>query len=188
MPAAPSVLAELKTIRYERGTRSPFKDHTEFLRWSDKAEPLLAFHPGFTEEFKGSVHSAKNLLGWKEEKYDGAINNAIGVVNKAITLLETQVVALEPAALAPEVQSRPLAAPDRVTLKWLYEHVPFPLAAGAVGTLVAAFLLGLAFSETKMYALVKSTVAMPSVSTASPAANTTEGQPKNVSHTASSPK
>ena len=188
MPTAPSVLAELKTIRHERGANSPFKDHTDFLRWSDKAEPLLAFHPGFTEEFKGSVNAAKNLLGWEESKYVGAINNAIGVVNKAITLLETQSVSLEAVALAPEVQPRPLAAPDKITIKWLYEHVPLPFVVGGVGALAAAFAIGLTFSETQMYALIKNTIAKPSTSSASTAAKTIDSQPKNVSRIASAPK
>ena len=87
MQPSPTVLAGLKAIRRQRG--QSFKSHAEFLTWSDSAEPLLAFNPELAKEFKDCVRSAKLLIGYQDgSKYTGATNEAIGTVNKAITLFE----------------------------------------------------------------------------------------------------
>ena len=182
-------LESLKALRHERGDTSPFATHTDFLRWADQASPLLEFTPELAEAFKSSVSAAITVRTWKPEKYVPAINNAFGSVNRAITLLEhqlpqatVQVESIQPHAPAP------IEAPSKDTIKWLYEHVSLSLVGGGVSLLVTSFLLGLAFSETQLYALVKSTIASPSSSSAKPPANTIESQPKNVSLTASAPK
>ena len=180
-------LESLKSLRHERGGASPFATHTDFLRWADQAAPLLAFNPEMAEEFNSSASAATTVRTWKPEKYVPAINNAIGAVNRAITLLEH---AAAPAHAHVSTISTPmiLVAPDKVTIKWLYEHVPFSLVGGGVGVLAAAFLFGLAFSGTRLYALIKNKIAAPSISSASPTANTIESQPTNVSRMPSSPK
>ena len=180
-------LESLKSLRHERGDTSPFATHTDFLRWADRAAPLLTFNPGLAEEFKNSASAATTVRTWKPEKYVPAIDNAIGAVNRAITLLE-HAAAPAPAHVSPSPTPTILGTPEKVTIRWLYEHVPFSLVGGGLGVLATAFLLGLAFSETRLYALIKNTIAAPSISSASPAANTIESQPTNVSRMPSSPK
>ena len=173
-------LQSLKFLSHERGEVSPFATHTDFLRWADQAGPLLVFNAGLTEEFERSTSAATTVKTWKPEKYVLAINNAIGAVNRAITLLEhTRAPANTHGSSSPARSA--LVAPDKVTLKWLYENVPLTFVGGGLGMLGAVFLLGVAFSETHVYALFRSTISAPIVSSASPAANAIKSQPEVVS-------
>ena len=45
--------------------------------------------------------------------------------------------------------------PDKVTLKWLWDHVPWHVWVSLVGLLATAFALGIAFSETNLYKSLK---------------------------------
>jgi hypothetical protein len=143
----PSVLAALKEVQHERGDRSPFKDHTHFLRWVDQAEPLLGFNQALLEEFQSTVRAATLMIGWKQDKYDGAVNSVIGAVNRAIIELEHQEPVPAPTPSAPQTEHSAPAAPERLTLKWLYEHAPWSFYAWFFGSLAAAFAAGLSASE-----------------------------------------
>ena len=158
------VLAELKTIRHERADVSPFKDHIEFLRWSDRAEPLLSFSLELTDKFKDSVNAATAVRDWRPQMYVGAVQGAIEAVNKAITLLEMQI-ASESTDTMMDLTTQPLAAPEKLTIKWLYEHAPWSFYAWLFGALSVAFALGFQASEIRM--------AMYSKNVSSPAAITT---------------
>ena len=183
------MLESLKALRLERSNSSPFGTHTEFLRWSDQVLPLLAFDEKLAAEFKHLVEAATAVESWRPERYVPNINNAVGCVTRAIALLEHAFAPI-PAHNAPPPTPAPpsLSAPDKVTVKWLYEHVPLRLVSGGLGMLAAAFALGIAFSETQIFALTRSAIATPSSSSAKQPASTIESQPKNVSRTASSPK
>ena len=187
MQSAAHILAELKAIRQARSNVSPFKNHTEFLRWADKAQSLLAFNPQLAADFKGSVDAATAVEKWRPERYPVAVNGAIGSVNEAITLLEIQI-ASTPNTPAPEPRTSSLAPPEKVTIRWLIDHVPFFLVVGGAALLVSTFGLGVAFSETHLYALLKSTVASASTTAISKAAYPTEIQPSKLPHIASAPK
>lgn len=182
----PRMLESLKALRRERATSSPFGSHIEFLRWSDQVLPLLAFDKKLAAAFKHLVEAATIVETWRPERYAPNVNSAVGCVARGIAALEHAAAAQ--AAAAPSLPTPALAAPNKVTIKWLYEHVPLPLVGGGMALLAAAFGLGLAFSETQMYALTKSAIAHPSSSNAKLPANTIESQPKSVSRTTSSPQ
>lgn len=44
-----------------------------------------------------------------------------------------------------------LKPPDKVTLKWLWEHVPYTLWCLLIGLLISAFTLGVTVADTKIY-------------------------------------
>ena len=139
-------LESLKALRRERGDTSSFSTHTEFLRWTDDAAALMAFNPELAASFKNSTRAATTVREWEPEKYIPAINNAIGTVNKGITLLEHQLLA----EAAPGVQLAPptnMTAPEKLTLKWLYEHAPWSFYVWFFGVAAASFALG--FSTSK---------------------------------------
>jgi hypothetical protein len=184
-----STLAQLRAIRQDRGSRSPFQDHTAFLCWTDEAAPLLSFNAALAQEFAGNVHSAKMLFGWKEKegRYDGAVSEAIGTVNKAIALLEAQIAS---ATESPGVTAitPPLVAPERVTIRWLVDHVPVPSLGGGVALLISTFGAGVVFSETQLYALLKSRVGSASTAATSKAVYPTESDPSKSPSAASASK
>lgn len=156
----PSVLVALQAICHERSDRSPFRDHTDFLRWADKAEPLLSFNDVRLQEFKSSVHAAKMVFGWKEDKYDGAVNGAIGAVNQAIIELEHQQLSVAPLPTSdrgPQEPPTPKAVlpPEKLTIKWLYEHAPWSFYAWFFGALAVSFAAG--FSASQIMTSIKTT-------------------------------
>jgi len=140
----PIGLVELKRLRRERGETSPFQNHTAFLKWADEVEAHLHFHPAFLQSFKHSVHAAKMVHGSRLDNTRG-VNEAIGTVNKAITLLETQEAAdLEAKKLSPVATA--ISYPPKLTLKWLYEHAPWSFYVWLFGALSASFGVGFAIS------------------------------------------
>ncbi|WP_138922550.1 hypothetical protein [Hylemonella gracilis] len=151
-----SVLEALKKLQLERGGSSPFPSHTEFLRWSDQVAPLLSFDSTIQSEFKQTVRTAdvSSKLGSPNDA-TGSINRAIGLLNQAVVTLElsvTQQVATSN-AIAPKSGDPEL--PNKLTIKWLYEHTPVSFYAWLLGLLLAAFMGGVAFSETPLYAALK---------------------------------
>ncbi len=48
--------------------------------------------------------------------------------------------------------------PDKITLKWLFQYVPWTFWAGLIGLLISAFTLGLTVSETPIYKTIKSNI------------------------------
>ncbi|MCM2309443.1 MAG: hypothetical protein NDI91_18460 [Sulfuritalea sp.] len=176
MPA--ELIAKLKKLQYQRSGSSPFQYFVDFLRWSDNVSPLLSFNPQFQDAFKRCVGVAK---AQHSSGYTGAeqINEAIGILNQAVLSLETP--PIKSSTLS--TQGKPiLEAPAKVTVKWLYEHVPFMLVLGGFTLLGSAFAGGIAFSETQLYALIKNTIRSTAPIATSPSAYKVENSPNTASH------
>jgi hypothetical protein len=184
-------LESLKALRHERGDTSPFATHTEFLRWADQAAPLLAFEPELAEAFKSSASAATTVRTWKPEKYVPAINNAIGTVNRAITLLEH----VQPTTAAAEELKAPAEVPNatepKVTLKWLFEHATWQVYTSLLGALAVAFGLGRELGKLETQ-IQTSSLSKPAPTTTTPTDtmnNSKEPTKLEVkSHIASAPK
>ncbi len=73
-----------------------------------------------------------------------------GVVNQAITRLEIQT-DKEQAF----VDEKNVTYPEKVTLKWLYQHAPVSSWEWLAGIIISVFALGIAFSETPLYKSLK---------------------------------
>ena len=164
------LISKLKKLQHQRSDSSPFQHFVEFLRWSDNVFPLLSFDSRFQNSFKHCVRSAKFQ---HNSGYSGAeqINEAIGILNQAVLSLETPTI--KPSQLS--IKETPtLEAPAKVTVKWLYEHVPFHLVLGGFALLSSAFVGGIAFSETHLHALIKNTIRSTAPVAASTNAYSTE--------------
>jgi hypothetical protein len=152
------VLVKLKSLRYKRSDTSPFKSHTAFREWADRAIPLLAFDKGIQASFKRAVATAEVFNEMNGIEYPvRAVNEAIGLLNQATDELELREKAVEtsPVGTAGTTPPATLEPPTKVTIRWLIDHLPVPLAVAAGAILVSAFGLGVAFSETQLYALIK---------------------------------
>ena len=190
-------LESLKALRHDRGDRSPFSNHNEFLKWVDRASPLLAFNQALAEEFNNSSSAATTVRTWRPEKYIPAINNAIGAVNRAIILLEHT--ALPATASTNETQ---IYAPiqselksnqvyPKVTLKWLFEHATWPVYATFLGAVAVAFGAGREVGKFEVQ-IQSSSLSKPTPTTMTPT-NTMKSsnelvKPEIRSHISSSPK
>lgn len=139
----PDLLVELKKLQHQRSESSPFADHIEFQTWADKALPLLSFDPKLHALFRNSVASvacARSLNIAGDELSN--INNAIGIVNQAITSLE----------IAPVPDSPPKPADNNTATKfnpskfkqWLFkvgEKIFIALIVGAIGYVFLHYVL-----------------------------------------------
>ena len=141
------LLERLQVLQKSRGDTSAFANHDEFLPWSDNVSPLLEFDEALFKNFTFWVEHVKSAHAMGREHHE-ALGEAIGVVNQAITKLELQ----------PELKlnkkktlTEELNYPNKVTLKWLYHHVPWSFWAWFVGLLISVFVLGLSVAETPIY-------------------------------------
>ena len=132
-----TMLTELKKLQYQRSGSSPFSTHIEFLTWSDNVTPLLAFDGTMMSKFKRSISLAKSRLEYPDA-YLSDINDAIGILNQSVLFLET------PSLLSTQSKTTitVLAPPDKVTVKWLYEHANVQLYSIAFGVVISAFGFG----------------------------------------------
>jgi hypothetical protein len=146
-----SLLARLKSLEKKRGDISAFRNHDEFLLWSDQVAPLLAFDEILHRNFQLWVSRVKSAHNLGHDHREG-LGEAIGVANQAITKLEIEA---EHPADTPVESQKSVEYPEKVTLSWLYKHVPVKLWISFVAILLTAFSLGLAFSETKLYGTIK---------------------------------
>ncbi|MBI4681364.1 MAG: hypothetical protein HY753_09245, partial [Nitrospirae bacterium] len=48
-------------------------------------------------------------------------------------------------------EKKPIEFPDKITLKWLYTHVPYRFWIIFISLLITAFSLGITFANTKLY-------------------------------------
>lgn len=183
-------LASLRTLRRERGSSSPFSNHTEFLQWADQILPLLEFDEKLAVEFKHLVEAATTVETWRPEKYVPNINNAVGCVARAIALLEHADKTPVPLPAASSEASPP-AADAKVTMKWLFEHATWPVYATFLGSLAVSFGIGREVGKFETQ-IQSSSLSKPAPITTTPT-NTMNSssepmKPEVKSHTASSPK
>jgi hypothetical protein len=183
------ILEELKSLQFKRSETSPFESHTAFREWADRATPLLSFDKGMQSSFKSEVSKA-DLLNEIDaiESPVRAINEAIGILNQATAAFELREKEAEAGAIASTTLPPNLDPPSKVTIRWLIDHLPVPLAVAGGAALVSAFVLGLAFSETQMYALLKAKATNESIITTNKNANVTESAPISSKNIASAPQ
>lgn len=117
------LLDRLNELKKQRGDLSAFANHDEFLQWSDQVAPLLSFDEVLHRKFGLWVSRGKSAFSLGHDHHDG-LGEAIGVVNQAITKLEFS---SEQSEDIDVVEQTNLDYPEKITLSWLYQHVPIKL-------------------------------------------------------------
>lgn len=82
-----------------------------------------------------------------------SIEAIISVIKAIITRIKNnpEICAKKEATTNPEPIKPKLQPPEKVTLKWLWEHVPYTLWGLLIGLLISAFTLGVTVADTKIY-------------------------------------
>ncbi|TCT64569.1 hypothetical protein [Vibrio crassostreae] len=145
-------LTELRKLQKVRGDLSAFSCHDEFLPWADEVPPLLEFDRPLYEKFIFWSKHVKSAYRMGRPHHD-ALGECIGIVNQAVKKLELAPTLFEEANSNKPIEN--LKYPEKVTLKWLYQHVPWGVWSGLLALLVASFTLGIGFSETQLYQSLK---------------------------------
>jgi hypothetical protein len=147
-----TVLAELRNLAHERGYESPFASQVEFEKWADQVAPRLQFDLNLAARF---VYAAKHVRSNYASGYDplGSTNEAVGLLNQAILLLEQRARASPTSSEATASKQPPpsLELPPKITLKWLYGNAPLSLYVWLGSLVVGAFLAGIVATETPLY-------------------------------------
>ena len=101
------------------------------------------------EELRASLQYAepkgKLIEGERDQKLANTPNQEVAALEGS----PPQPVASEPQGFAA------FARPEKLTMKWLYEHAPMSFYFWGAGLLVTAFGLGVGFSETIAYQLLR---------------------------------
>ncbi|MCC2616305.1 hypothetical protein LJ739_08640 [Aestuariibacter halophilus] len=137
------MIEKLKELQLERGV--DFKGLDNFVDWADKVEPLLSLSPNHEKEFKKATLSA--VTCYRIKSYKDALNNmdeAVGVLNKAITSLELS----NQSTISTTSE---LEYPQKVTWVWLVKHVEVKHWFVLGATLLTIFGAGIKFGSSKFY-------------------------------------
>lgn len=138
-----SLVNNLENLKKERSEALPFDDLLEFENWADEVLPLLRFSTSLFSRFNSCITSAKvtHRMG---NHVDSAtnMNEAIGILNQAITEAQREDQAIE---------FKELAYPDKVTVRWLLNHVEVKHWLLAVSILASAFVAGVSVGQSEIY-------------------------------------
>jgi hypothetical protein len=137
------LINKLKALQLKRGTE--FRGLENFEKWADEVEPLLSLSPKHEREFEKTRLRAVSCSRMSNDI--DALNNmdeAIGILNKAITFLEIP---------KPEesLTSKELEYPSKITWPWLKKHVEVKHWFYIGSLVIAIFISGIAFGNTKFY-------------------------------------
>lgn len=147
-PMSFDLLTELKNLQFQRSDVSPFASHVDFLTWTDTVTGLLSFDTSLQKRFRFWVDNA-NFHHDTNSSHISAINEAIGVLNQAITSLE--VVAI------PNTTPNPTANSAHNEINKV-KFLSFPKGSSLVRVAVEAFVMIIA---TFVLYLFKSQLGVP---------------------------
>ena len=133
----PTQLQQLKELQRQRSERTPFKTHNEFLIWSDSVAPLISFDMSLKRAFQNHVSTANMLNNMQGVDYPTqAVNEAIGILNQAITLLEQKYNST--AEVMPKPNSATNQTTNRANDKQRWQNNP----VGTIGIGVIIVIIG----------------------------------------------
>jgi hypothetical protein len=100
-----------------------------------------------------------------------SVEDIRSILDSVITRLKRNPELCNPRHEDTPIETKPIEYPEKITLKWLYAHVPYRFWSYLLGLLFAAFILGTTFANTQLY---KSLAAL-----ITPSANITNNNKKN---------
>lgn len=133
-----ALLTALKALDKAHGGSMSTSELTE---WSDKTTPLLAFNPKYQDAFIKKKRTL-SFLNLPDGIRDAALEGMVSTLKMAIAELE------HPVAKA----QSDLTLPEKITFRWLLDHVPIRLWGAFCALLLAAFVIGAGLSRNQAIA------------------------------------
>lgn len=134
----------LKQLQITVPNEIAFKKHDSLLSWINKVAPLLKYDDEHYSLFRDAALKV-SIPNISSQTAIPCLNIMRGVVDRAITELEHN---LTPTT---KTKKEELQYPDKITLKWLWENVPFSYLWSFLLVLVFVFSLGVTFAQTNLY-------------------------------------
>lgn len=120
------------------------KTQNDYIEWAAKSTALLGYNPYLQEDFR--INAAYlSIQGLSGAAIQTRINAMRATLIGAIEELDIEHV------VSPSLKEAPLVAPEKVTLKWLYTHVPALMWVSGIGVLLVAFGTGVAVGQSDTY-------------------------------------
>ena len=116
-----------------------FSNHDDFLLWSDSVIPLLEFDEKLHNKFLFWSDHVKSSYNMRRATHHEALGECIGIVNQAIIKLQMQ---SEQEPKKETLKVKEIEHPEKITLKWLYQHVGWQFWVGVVSVSGVIFTLG----------------------------------------------
>ena len=80
-----------------------------------------------------------------------SIEDIVSVLDSVVTRLKRNPELCNPKKEIITTEKKPIEYPDKITLKWMWSHVPYRFWFFLIGLLITAFSLGITFADTKLY-------------------------------------
>jgi len=133
----PTLLRKLKELQHPRADRSPFATHRDFMTWADAVGPLLSFNEQLRTDFRAAVSEVEALNAkYGLEEPVRSVNNALGILNQAISFVEHGAPGLGKVDSIPASAPQPTASSTNHMRNWHNKPV------GLIGVGVIIVLLG----------------------------------------------
>jgi hypothetical protein len=137
-------LQKLKSLKIERRESGGlFKTGNDCMIWIDNVAPLLKYDEDHYNNFLAHADVVR-ITSLSAGTLMPHLNSMVGIVDQATIELENDIT-------RPHKADAKLEYPDKVTLKWLWEHVPAKHYWSFLLILFFAFSLGIAFSQTSLF-------------------------------------
>lgn len=137
------LLKRLEELYNERDAQENFPTRESCISWSNKVAPLLKFNNKYYENF---THNSF-LINLKLS--GDAIQSAIRVVKSQVEMaIEELKAEIENEGSQMQNIKDELVLPDKVTLSWLFRHVPCKFWWWLLGLFVVVFILGIRIGQT----------------------------------------
>jgi hypothetical protein len=137
-------LLKLKTLKIERREGPLFKTANDCMFWIDNVAPLLKYDEDHYNTFLAHAQYVR-ITTLSADAIMAHLNSMIGIVDQAIIELENNIESPHKA------ENGKLEYPEKMTLKWIWEHVPANYYWYFLLILFFVFSLGVAFSKTNLY-------------------------------------
>jgi hypothetical protein len=137
-------LQKLKQLKIERREGALFKSSNDCMIWIDNVAPLLKYDENHYNNFLTHAQFAR-ITSLSADAIMPHLNTMIGIVDQAVIELENDIDSPQKA------ENNKLEYPEKMTLKWIWEHVPAIYLWSLLLVLVFVFSLGITFSQTSLY-------------------------------------
>lgn len=135
-------LKSLKIVRRE--DKSLFKTANDCMTWIDNVAPLLKYDEDHYNNFLDHAAIAR-ITSLSAGTLMPHLNAMVGIVDQTIIELENNITSPHTS------KQKALEYPEKMTLKWIWEHVPANYYWSFLLILFVVFTLGITFSQTNLY-------------------------------------
>jgi hypothetical protein len=133
----------LKQLQTTAGGEGSFRKHESLLAWIDKVDPLLKYDDEHYALFMNAALKV-SIPNISPHTAIPCLNIMKSVVNRAITELENGITSPQ----VPRLEQ--LKYPEKITLKWIWDHVPAIYLWSFLLILAFVFALGITFWANKL--------------------------------------